>query len=173
MVVASLMGLPKRNARKRFGGFSADQTPVAKAVQPAMPAAATMRRMAPQTKKLRSRSLQRALQKAAWMSLKMKALTAEAERLSGRDDAAAQAFRALAEREDSRFLGLRGLLRQAMARGEWDAALALAREAEAAQPGAAAIHRSLLHGRLSHRAHRPYGRDAAQARAPRRGRLIP
>jgi HemY protein len=64
-------------------------------------------------------------------------LTAEAERLSGRDDAAAQAFRALAEREDSRFLGLRGLLRQAMERGDWDAALALAREAEAAQPGAA------------------------------------
>ncbi len=64
-------------------------------------------------------------------------LTAEAERLSGRDDAAAQAFRALAEREDSRFLGLRGLLRQAMERGDWDAALAIAREAEAAQPGAA------------------------------------
>jgi HemY protein len=64
-------------------------------------------------------------------------LTAEAERLSGREDAAADAFRALAERGDSRFLGLRGLLRQAMARGDWDAALALAREAEAAQPGAA------------------------------------
>jgi HemY protein len=64
-------------------------------------------------------------------------LTAEAERLSGREEAAADAFRALAEREDSRFLGLRGLLRQAMARGDWDAALALAREAEAAQPGAA------------------------------------
>ena len=64
-------------------------------------------------------------------------LTAEAERLAGREDAAEEAFRALASREDSRFLGLRGLLRQAMARGDWDAALALAREAEAAQPGAA------------------------------------
>ena len=63
-------------------------------------------------------------------------LTAEAERLSGREGAATEAFRALAEREDSRFLGLRGLLRQAMERGDWDAALALAREAEAAQPGA-------------------------------------
>jgi HemY protein len=63
-------------------------------------------------------------------------LAAEAERLSGREDAAEEAFRALAAREDSRFLGLRGLLRQAMARGDWDAALALAREAEAAQPGA-------------------------------------
>jgi len=64
-------------------------------------------------------------------------LAAEAERLSGREEAAAEAFRALASREDARFLGLRGLLRQAMARGDWDAALALAREAEAAQPGAA------------------------------------
>ena len=63
-------------------------------------------------------------------------LAAEAERLSGREEAAEEAFRALAAREDARFLGLRGLLRQAMARGDWDAALALAREAEAAQPGA-------------------------------------
>lgn len=64
-------------------------------------------------------------------------LTAEAERLSGREEAAEEAFRALASRGDSRFLGLRGLLRQAMAREDWDAALALAREAETAQPGAA------------------------------------
>jgi HemY protein len=46
-------------------------------------------------------------------------------------------FRTLAEREDARFLGLRGLLRQAMAKGDWDAALALAKEAERVQPGAA------------------------------------
>lgn len=64
-------------------------------------------------------------------------LAAEAERLAGREAAAEEAFRALAQREDARFLGLRGLLRQAMARGDWDAALALAREAEATQPGAA------------------------------------
>lgn len=64
-------------------------------------------------------------------------LAAEAERMSGREDAAEEAFRALAQREDSRFLGLRGLLRQAMARGDWDAAQALAKEAEAVQPGAA------------------------------------
>lgn len=64
-------------------------------------------------------------------------LTAEAERMAGRDKAAEEAFRALAQREDARFLGLRGLLRQAMARGDWDAALALAREAEATAPGAA------------------------------------
>lgn len=63
-------------------------------------------------------------------------LAAEAERLAGREDGATNAFRALAQREDARFLGLRGLLRQAMARQDWDAAQRLAREAEAAQPGA-------------------------------------
>jgi HemY protein len=63
-------------------------------------------------------------------------LAAEAERASGREEAAAEVFRTLASREDSRFLGLRGLLRQAMQKGDWDAALALTKEAEAVQPGA-------------------------------------
>ena len=64
-------------------------------------------------------------------------LAAEAERLGGREDGAAAAFKALAERPDARFLGLRGLLRQAMQREDWAAAQRLAKEAEAAQPGAA------------------------------------
>jgi HemY protein len=64
-------------------------------------------------------------------------LTAEAERMAGRNDAANEAFRALAAREDGKFLGLRGLLRDAMQREDWPAAQRLAREAEAAQPGAA------------------------------------
>jgi len=64
-------------------------------------------------------------------------LTAEAERLAGREDAAAEAFTLLAKREDARFLGLRGLLRQAMQREDWPEAQRLAREAEIAQPGAA------------------------------------
>jgi HemY protein len=64
-------------------------------------------------------------------------LTAEAERLAGREDAASEAFQALAARPDSRFLGLRGLLRQAIQREDWPTAQRLAREAEAAQPGAA------------------------------------
>ena len=63
-------------------------------------------------------------------------LTAEAERMSGRTEAAADAFRALSERDDARFLGLRGLLRAAMAREDWPEAQRLAREAEDAQPGA-------------------------------------
>lgn len=64
-------------------------------------------------------------------------LAAEAERLGGREEAAAAAFKALADRPDARFLGLRGLLRQAMQREDWAAAQRLAKEAEAAQPGAA------------------------------------
>jgi HemY protein len=64
-------------------------------------------------------------------------LSAEAERLAGRVVNAGQEFQALAKLPEARFLGLRGLLRQAMQRQDWDAALALARDAEAAQPGAA------------------------------------
>lgn len=64
-------------------------------------------------------------------------LAAEAERLAGREDAAAEAFQLLAARPDARFLGLRGLLRQAIQREDWPTAQRLAREAEAAQPGAA------------------------------------
>lgn len=64
-------------------------------------------------------------------------LTAEAERLAGREDRAAEAYAALAARPDARFLGLRGLLRQAIAREDWSEAQRLAREAEAAQPDAA------------------------------------
>lgn len=64
-------------------------------------------------------------------------LAAEAERLGGREAAAEQEFKALAAKPESRFLGLRGLLRQAMARQDWDTALRLAKEAEEAQPGAA------------------------------------
>lgn len=62
-------------------------------------------------------------------------LVAEAGRLSGREDEAEEAFRALTQDEDGRFLGYRGLLRQAVERSEWGKANALAREAEAAHPG--------------------------------------
>jgi HemY protein len=64
-------------------------------------------------------------------------LAAEAERLAGREDAASEAFHLLAARADAKFLGLRGLLRQAIQREDWPTAQRLAREAEAAQPGAA------------------------------------
>ena len=64
-------------------------------------------------------------------------LTAEAARLAGHDDQAETAFRTLAAREDAAFLGLRGLLRQAIAREDWAEAAALAKRAEIARPGAA------------------------------------
>jgi HemY protein len=64
-------------------------------------------------------------------------LAASAGRLAGREAEAETAFQTLAARPDAAFLGLRGLLRQAIARGDLDAAADLARRAEAAQPGAA------------------------------------
>jgi HemY protein len=63
-------------------------------------------------------------------------LAAEAGRLAGREDEATEAFRALSGRKDAAFLGLRGLLRQAIAREDWTQAADLARRAEAAHPGA-------------------------------------
>lgn len=64
-------------------------------------------------------------------------LAAEAGRLAGRTDETEGALLALAARKDSAFLGLRGLLRDAMARQAWVEAADLARRAEAAHPGAA------------------------------------
>jgi HemY protein len=63
-------------------------------------------------------------------------LSAEAGRLAGRDDDAAAALNALAARSDAAFLGLRGLLANAIAQERWAEAAALARKAEAAHPGA-------------------------------------
>ena len=60
---------------------------------------------------------------------------AEAARLSGREDEAEEAFRALTRQPDAKFLGLRGLLRQAVDRRDWPQALVVAKEAEAAHPG--------------------------------------
>jgi HemY protein len=62
-------------------------------------------------------------------------LAAEAGRLSGREDEAEESFRALTTQKDARFLGLRGLLRQAIDRRDWPEALLLAKQAEAAHPG--------------------------------------
>lgn len=62
-------------------------------------------------------------------------LAAEAGRLAGREGEAESAFRALASHPQARFLGLRGLLRQAIARKDWTEAASLARQAEEAHPG--------------------------------------
>lgn len=63
-------------------------------------------------------------------------LAAEAARAEGDEPAATLAFEALAALPDARFLGLRGLLRQAEARGDWDAAREIAAEAQGAEPAA-------------------------------------
>ncbi|MFZ6761513.1 heme biosynthesis HemY N-terminal domain-containing protein [Pseudoroseomonas sp. WGS1072] len=62
-------------------------------------------------------------------------LIAEAERMAGREESASDAYHILSRQPEARFLGLRGLLRQAIQREDWEAAQALAREAEAVQPG--------------------------------------
>ncbi|WP_428493212.1 heme biosynthesis HemY N-terminal domain-containing protein [Rhodopila sp.] len=62
-------------------------------------------------------------------------LVAEAGRLAGREDEAEEAYRALAKHKDAKFLGLRGLLRQAVDRRDWTEALVIANQAEAAHPG--------------------------------------
>jgi len=68
-------------------------------------------------------------------------LAAEAGRIAGRADEAETVYRALADRNDAAFLGLRGLLRQAIEREDWAEATALARQAEAVEPGAAWLRR--------------------------------
>lgn len=72
-------------------------------------------------------------------------LTAQANRQAGRDADADAAFRTLANRKDGAFLGLRGLLRQAMAREDWTAANALAQRADAAYPNAAWLREERRH----------------------------
>lgn len=64
-------------------------------------------------------------------------LAAQAGRQAGREEEAAEVFKTLASRMDGRLLGLRGLLRQAMARQDWAEAARIAQQAEAAHPGAA------------------------------------
>lgn len=62
-------------------------------------------------------------------------LTAESARRAGRAGEAEANYRLLSERKDAAFLGLRGLLRQAIAREDWPAAAELAAQAEASHPG--------------------------------------
>lgn len=64
-------------------------------------------------------------------------LVAEAGRLTGMAKETEAAYRELAARPDAAFLGLRGLLRDAMQRQDWEEAARLAAAAERAHPGAA------------------------------------
>lgn len=64
-------------------------------------------------------------------------VSAEAARLAGKPEEAEPDYRQLAEQSDAAFLGLRGLLRQALDAQDWTLAADLARRAELAHPGAA------------------------------------
>ncbi|MEQ9813337.1 MAG: heme biosynthesis HemY N-terminal domain-containing protein, partial [Azospirillaceae bacterium] len=61
-------------------------------------------------------------------------LKAQAAQLAGDEATAAEHFRAMLERKETRFLGLRGLIVQALKRGDRVEALRLAREARALRP---------------------------------------
>jgi HemY protein len=63
-------------------------------------------------------------------------VSAEAARLAGNPEASEGYYRALAEQPDAAFLGLRGLLRQALDARDWPLAADIARQAELAHPGA-------------------------------------
>jgi HemY protein len=61
-------------------------------------------------------------------------LSAQAAQLQGDDQAATRFFTAMREREDTEFLGVRGLLAQAIKREDWNEALQLAERAHRLNP---------------------------------------
>ena len=63
-------------------------------------------------------------------------LSAQAAQLDGDEQAAAKFFQAMSEKPETAFLGVRGLLVQAMRREDWDQALTLARRAYRLDPKA-------------------------------------
>jgi HemY protein len=124
-ILRALMGIPRTGAgwrrQHRHAAGEKAVTRVLLALAAAEPAAA--RKEARRARQLLGDSPQTML------------LVAEASRLSGREDEAEEAFRALATHKDAKFLGLRGLLRQALDRHDWAEALVIANQAEAAHPG--------------------------------------
>jgi HemY protein len=64
-------------------------------------------------------------------------LAAQAARLAGKEDEAERLYQLLANHAEAAFLGFRGLLQQAVSKGDWKTAAELARKAEASHPGAA------------------------------------
>lgn len=64
-------------------------------------------------------------------------LAAQAARLAGKEDEAERLYELLTNHAEAAFLGFRGLLQQAVSKGDWKTAAELARKAEASHPGAA------------------------------------
>lgn len=71
-------------------------------------------------------------------------LSAQAAQLSGDERAAERFFRAMTENRETEFLGLRGLLSQAMKRQDTDEAVALARRAHRLKPDSEWVSQSLF-----------------------------
>ena len=72
-------------------------------------------------------------------------LAAYAGTVSGDEEAASDAFEKLAAHKEASFLGLRGLLAQAVAKEDWARANELAKQAERAHPGAAWLRAERSH----------------------------
>ena len=130
LLIRTLVGLAHLPRRLRARRARQHQTQGGQAITRALVALAAgdapnARREAAQARRLLGDSAQTLL------------LVSEAGRLAGRTDETEGALLALAARKDSAFLGLRGLLRDAMAREAWAEAAEFARRAEAAHPGAA------------------------------------
>ncbi len=125
-LLGALVRLPgalgaRRAARRRLGGDAATTRAL---VALAAGETAAARREAARARRLLGDTPQTLL------------LAAEAGRLAGRKDEADQAFHLLTTQREASFLGYRGLLREAMDREDWPEAATLARQAEAAHPGA-------------------------------------
>jgi len=71
-------------------------------------------------------------------------LSAQAAQLGGDERAAERFFRAMTENRETEFLGLRGLLNQAMKRQDMDEAVALARRAHRLKPNSEWVSQSLF-----------------------------
>ena len=97
-------------------------------------------------------------------------LSAQAAALHGDTAAAAKYFAALRDNDDTAFLGLAGLLRQAIARGDEPRALELAEEAHALRPDAPLPATTRLYGRA--RAGRWFDAQVALYDAVKRG-IVP
>ena len=78
-------------------------------------------------------------------------LSAQSAQLSGDRSAAEQTFRHMAEREDTRLLGLRGLFMEAERRGDMDAARGFAERAATAAPALAWAAQAVLDFRCADR----------------------
>ncbi len=78
-------------------------------------------------------------------------LSAQASQLAGDETAAEKFFRAMIERKETEFLGIRGLLTQAIRRGDAEQAMQLAARAQRIEPGSEWVAESLFDMQIRNR----------------------